>query len=88
MDNVFDMHATIRQGPVIKALRMRPFCDETNGVLPFEIRGKEVVNNGQVIQYFTDALASANQTLTIDVGGTIEKDIGLTLSCADEESDH
>lgn len=83
MDNVFDMRATIRQEPVIEALGRRPYCDETQGVLPFQIRGRTVVNHGQPLPYFADALASANQTIEIDIGGTIRQDIGITIPCSD-----
>ncbi|GAB1311447.1 hypothetical protein MFIFM68171_01657 [Madurella fahalii] len=83
MDNVYDMRASIEQTPVLNALGQRPYCDETRGVLPFQIRGKSVVNHGQPLSYFADALAAANQTLEIDIGGTLEKSFGLTIPCSD-----
>lgn len=65
---VAQMRATIQQQPVLNALVQKPYCDQTKGILPFKIRGKSVVNNGQPLPYFADALASANQSIPIDVG--------------------
>ena len=81
MNNTFPMRATISNGPILEALRQSPYCDETNGVLPFQIRGKTVVNNGQSLSYYADALASHNQTIDIDVGTPVAKLLGSPLPC-------
>lgn len=78
-DNEYPMRATIVDiGAVLEALGQKPYCEE-NGVLPFEIRGKTVVNNGQPLPYFADALASANQTVHIAIGQAL-KDSALNMS--------
>ncbi|KAK0628403.1 hypothetical protein B0T17DRAFT_490602 [Bombardia bombarda] len=84
-DNVFDMRATIEQGPIVTALGKKPYCDETKGVLPVQLRGKNVTNNGQYLSYFADALASANQTIELDVGGTLKKSLNITIPCSKDQ---
>lgn len=79
--NNFTMRATIDQGPVLKALGQKPYC-ENGGQLPFQLSGKDVVNNGQRLSYYADALASGNQTVTIDIGGDLKKHLNLTIPCA------
>lgn len=67
-NNVFDMRATIdKLGSVIGALGKKPYCDADKGVLPLVIRGRTVVNHGQPLPYFADALAAHNQTIPIDI---------------------
>ncbi|KAK4170496.1 hypothetical protein QBC43DRAFT_6787 [Cladorrhinum sp. PSN259] len=75
------MRATIENGPVLNALGEKPYCDETKGVLPFQIRGKSVENNGQALNYFRDSLSVYNQTVHIDIGGTLQKDTNITIPC-------
>lgn len=82
--NNYTMRASISQSDVINVMGQRPYCDEAKGVLPFEIGGKSVVNHGQALPYFANALASANQTITIDIGGTLKRDYDLTIPCAGE----
>ncbi|KAK4465471.1 hypothetical protein QBC42DRAFT_261307 [Cladorrhinum samala] len=79
--NQYLMRATIENGPVLNALGAHPYCDETKGVLPFQIRGKTVVNHGQDLNYFRDALSTYNQTVEIDIGGTLQKSVGITIPC-------
>lgn len=74
------MRATIENPPVIDALGKKPYCEQ-NGVLPFQIRGKSVVNHGQPLPYFADALATYNQTVDIPIGEAIKKSLGLTIDC-------
>lgn len=83
-DNVFDMRAKIEKlQSVLDALKQEPYCDEAKGVLPFKIRGKTVVNNGQELSYFADALGSANQTIPIDIATPLNETLNgkYTLSC-------
>ncbi|KAK3985690.1 hypothetical protein QBC44DRAFT_153479 [Cladorrhinum sp. PSN332] len=75
------MRATIENDPVLTALGEKPYCDETKGVLPFQIRGKSVMNNGQELEYFRDSLNVYNQTVHIDIGGTLKSDVGITVPC-------
>ncbi|VBB73393.1 Putative protein of unknown function [Podospora comata] len=76
-----DMRATIENAPVLEALGKSPACDKDNGWLDFEIRGKTVNNKGQDLPYFADALAADTQTIPIDIGGTIQRSLGLTIPC-------
>jgi len=81
-NNTFPMRATIENTPVLTALSKKPYCDETKGVLPFQISGKTVTNFGQSLTYFADALASHNQTIQIDVGAPVAKLLGSPVKCA------
>ncbi|KAL2024210.1 hypothetical protein VTK56DRAFT_9366 [Thermocarpiscus australiensis] len=83
MDNAYQMRATIEQGPVLNAMGQKPYCTDAKGVLPFEIRGKTVVNHGQSLPYFANALAADNQTIPIDIGGTLKKSLNITIPCSD-----
>jgi len=80
--NEFPMRATIDNGPILEALGKKPYCDETKGVLPFQLSGKTVVNDGKSLSYFADALASHNQTIDIDVGTPVAKLLGHPVECA------
>ena len=76
--NSVAMRANVTQTPVITTVTKRPYCED--GKLPFVLRGTDVVNNGQHIGYFADALAASNQTITIDIGKTLAS-IGLPIVC-------
>ncbi|KAI0103726.1 hypothetical protein GGR51DRAFT_524257 [Nemania sp. FL0031] len=78
-NNVFPIRGDIQQLPIINALTQQPFC-ELNGTLPFQLLGNNVANNGQVIAYFRDALASTNQSVTIDLGNAARK-VGIPVGC-------
>jgi hypothetical protein len=78
--NVYPMRATIQNDAVIDALGQKPYCEQ-KGVLPFQIRGKTVVNHGQPLPYFADALASANQTIEIPIGEAVNKSLGVVIPC-------
>ncbi|KAI1436762.1 hypothetical protein GGR50DRAFT_189784 [Xylaria sp. CBS 124048] len=78
-NNSFPTTADIKQLPIIDALTMEPFC-ELNGKLPFILSGTNVVNNGQAIPYFRDALAASNQSVTIDLGEAA-KAVGIPVKC-------
>lgn len=80
--NNFTMHANISQGPVLAALTKKPYC-ENDGLLPFQLTGKQVTNNGEHLQYYADALGSANQTVDIPIGFDLERDLKpFKVSCA------
>ncbi|EON96508.1 hypothetical protein UCRPA7_8004 [Phaeoacremonium minimum UCRPA7] len=78
--NNFSMHANISQLPVLNAIAEKPYCQ--SGILPFQLRGKEVFNHGQPLSYYADALASSNQTVDIDIGADLEKDLSYTVKCS------
>ncbi|KAK1780675.1 hypothetical protein QBC45DRAFT_323173 [Copromyces sp. CBS 386.78] len=85
-DNVYPMRATIDDLGYVTGLAVqKPYCDKLKGVLPFKLRGKSVVNNGESLSYIADALATGNQTVQIDIRGTVERSMGITLGCTDDE---
>lgn len=80
--NVLPMRATIDQGPVLAALGKNAYCQGAQkGILPFQIRGKSVVNHGQPLPYFADALAAANQSIPIDIGDALKRSLNITIPC-------
>lgn len=80
--NKFPMRATITDlGAVLEALGTDAFCKgDKKGILPLQIRCSEVVNHGQSLPYFANALGAHNQTIEIDIGGTVKK-MGLDIPC-------
>ncbi|KAJ4290099.1 hypothetical protein N0V88_006605 [Collariella sp. IMI 366227] len=80
--NKFPMRATITDlGAVLEALGTDAFCKgDKKGILPLQIRCSEVVNHGQPLPYFANALGAHNQTIEIDIGGTVKK-MGLDIPC-------
>ncbi|KAI0506117.1 hypothetical protein F5B22DRAFT_625287 [Xylaria bambusicola] len=78
-NNTFVTTADIQQLPILKALTQKPLC-ELDGKLPFQLKGKDVVNKGQVLPYFRDALAASSQNVTIDLSEAAKK-IGITAKC-------
>jgi hypothetical protein len=85
--NEYEMRASIQNAPVLGALGQKPYCEE-GGILPFEIEGDTVVNNGQSLPYFRDALASARQTVQIPIGQAVTDNLGLTVPCAKDGGSH
>lgn len=78
--NNFTMHANISQSAVLEALQLKPYC-ENGGMLPFELTGLAVVNNGQHLSYYADALGAANQTVDIPLGFDLKRDYNITMDC-------
>lgn len=78
--NNYTMHANISQDAVLNALQMKPYCEQ-GGLLPFELTGKDVVNNGQHLLYYAHALGAANQSVSIPIGEDLKRDHDLTFSC-------
>lgn len=72
--NNVSIRANISQTPVLLALGQEPYCK--NGVLPFDLMGESVINNGQPLPYFADALALHAQSTEIDVGDPLTKALG------------
>lgn len=77
--NNFSIAANISQGAVLNALQEKPYC-QNGGVLPFQLTGKSVVNHGQELSYYAQALAAANQSVTLPIGADLKQD-NITLSC-------
>lgn len=77
--NNFTMHANISQTPILQVIQEQPFCKD--GILPMQLRGENVVNNGQLLTYYRDSLASTNQSVAIDVGADLTA-LGLTIQCS------
>lgn len=87
--NVYKMRATIQQEPVIKALGRPEYCQGPNkGILPFEISGSSVINHGQALSYFADALAAVNQSIPINIGAGIKSSLGLDIPCSNDTESH
>ena len=78
--NTFNLHANISQNAVLDALQQKPYCEQ-GGLLPFELTGKDVVNKGQHLTYYSDALGSANQSVSIPIGLDLKRDHGLSFNC-------
>ncbi|KAI0874123.1 hypothetical protein GGS24DRAFT_516901 [Hypoxylon argillaceum] len=83
-NNTFPITADIQQLPIINALTEEPFC-ELNGKLPFQLSGNNVVNKGQALSYFSDALAASNQSVTIDLSEAAKR-VGIPVGCATSSS--
>ena len=77
------MYADIEQRPVLEAVTTEPHC--TDGVVPFELRGKDVVNNGNRLAYFADALASLSTKVDIGLKDAFDR-AGLEVGCGSSGS--
>lgn len=82
LNNNFTMHANISQGPVLTAMGKKPYCK--TGKLPFQMRGKNVINHGQRLSYYADSLATSNQSIEIDLKAPL-KAIHIDMPCDDED---
>ncbi|TDZ13067.1 hypothetical protein C8035_v000345 [Colletotrichum spinosum] len=78
-DNNVSMRANITQAPVLAAIQKRPYCQD--GIIQFELRGKNVSNGGQRLSYFADALSVGSVTTNIDIGSTLKQSLNLTVAC-------
>lgn len=74
----YPMRGTVQQPPVLTQIQERPYCE--TGDMPFLLQGSDVTNNGQLLTYFTDSLASTNQSVSIDIKSDLEA-LGLTINC-------
>jgi hypothetical protein len=80
-DNNFTIKGDIGQTAIIQALQQKPYC-QNGGILPVQISGKSVVDNGQSIPWLADALSAFNVSVNIEVGEAVKNDIGLSLPCS------
>ncbi|KAF5022110.1 hypothetical protein F66182_5856 [Fusarium sp. NRRL 66182] len=78
-NNVVNISASMNQSAVLNAVQQEPYC--RTGILPFKLLGKSVVNQGENLTYFAAALASANQTVEIDIGAILKKDLDYDVRC-------
>lgn len=81
-DNVYPVSGDTDQAVILDALQQRPYC-ENGGVFGISLSGRSVVNNGQSIPWLTEALASTNQSVTLNLGAAVKDSLGLTVPCAD-----
>lgn len=82
-DNNLTLRANISTAPVLTDIQKAPYCE--TGILPFQLQGLNVSNHGQYLSYFALALASTNQSVSIDVGADLE-DLGLNITCSSSSS--
>lgn len=73
------MRANITREPVLHAAGTRPGCED--GIVDFVLGGREVVNEGEKLPYFTKALSASNMTVPIDIGTALEDLLGTRLTC-------
>ncbi|KAH8675783.1 hypothetical protein BX600DRAFT_494225 [Xylariales sp. PMI_506] len=85
-NNSFPVNGTIDQVAILNALDVQPYCSN-GGILPIDITGNTVVNNGQSLSYFAQALGSYNETVSIDIGAAV-KPLGLTVACPNSSTAH
>jgi len=78
--NNITMHANMAQLPVLKAINEEPYCE--TGIMPFVLTGINVTNNGQNLTYYGDALAAVSQTVNIDIGSILARDLNITANCS------
>ena len=81
-DNHVNITANMDQVQIIELIRQKPYCQ--TGMVPFKLLGQNVTNHGQNLSYFAAALASINQTVEIDIGSIIKKDLKASVNCAED----
>jgi len=77
--NNFTIAANISQAPVLSALGLQPYCSN-GGELPFQLQGSNVINHGQYLAYYANALAAGNQTVLLPIGADLKKD-NVVVNC-------
>jgi hypothetical protein len=82
-NNVVNISASMNQIAIVSLVRSPEYCKD--GVIPFKLLGDNVTNHGENISYFAAALASANQTVPIDIAEIIRNDLNTTISCANDD---
>jgi hypothetical protein len=80
-NNSFAVTGSIDQTPILKALSQKPYC-ENGGLLPLQLIGNTVVDNGQSIPWLSGALAAKNLTVTVEIGEAVKKLVGTSIPCA------
>lgn len=82
--NNVTMRADVEQAPVLSAVTTEPHCED--GVVPFDLRGKDVQKNGERLDYFADALASLETTVDIGLKDAFAR-AGLEVGCDDDDEE-
>jgi hypothetical protein len=77
--NTVNISANINQIRAVGLVSQPEHCKD--GILDFDLEGKNVTNHNEDISYFAAALASVNQTVPIDIGSIIKKDLKTTVKC-------
>lgn len=76
--NNVTMRADVEQSPILTAVTTEPHCKD--GVIPFELRGKDVEKHGERLDYFADALASLETKVDIGLKDAFAR-AGLEVGC-------
>ncbi|PKS06539.1 hypothetical protein jhhlp_007287 [Lomentospora prolificans] len=76
--NNVSIYADVEQAPVLDAMTSGPHCDD--GIIPFEMKGKDVTSNGEELEYFAGALRALTQTVEIPLSEAFARN-GLKLKC-------
>lgn len=69
------------QFAILSLVRSPAYCE--TGIIPFKLQGNNVTNNGQDLPYFAAGLASANQSVEINIGSIIAASLGTEIGCED-----
>lgn len=76
--NNVSIYADVKQAPVLEAMTSGPNCDD--GIIPFQMKGKNVTSNGQELDYFSGALRALTQTVNIPLREAFARN-NLNLKC-------
>ncbi|SPN96769.1 uncharacterized protein DNG_00289 [Cephalotrichum gorgonifer] len=76
--NDVPMHADIKQEPVLVAITTKPHC--TDGIVPFDLSGKDVKKDGETLSYYANALSQLELNVPIKLGDAFAE-AGLEVSC-------
>lgn len=76
--NNVTMRADVEQSPILTAVTTEPHCKD--GVIPFELSGKDVTKHGERLDYFADALASLETKVDIGLKDAFSR-AGLEVGC-------
>ncbi|PHH61288.1 hypothetical protein CDD81_518 [Ophiocordyceps australis] len=76
------VEAELDQTKILGIVSKRPYCE--NGIVPINLMGTNVVNNGQRLEYFIAALSTTNITVDMDIGAILKSTLGgsFSLSCS------
>lgn len=78
--NAVNIRAEISQAPVLGALGKKPACE--TGIVEFEMLGDSVVNNGENLTYFADALKVQSQFVPLNIAEALPPGLGdAVLKC-------
>ncbi|KFA66308.1 hypothetical protein S40285_01865 [Stachybotrys chlorohalonatus IBT 40285] len=80
--NRLNVSGNLDQLRILGLVTSPEYCD--NGTVPFKLLGSSVTNNGEHLEYFERALASNNQTVSIDIAQVIQQDLNITVGCAED----